>query len=354
MRHTDTQRGNPAPAVSPKRARLFVYDRIDPSDASLDWLERQNIAVTRGHALWQSAYRYSEEEVISAAYGHDAVMGASGARFTRRVIEALPELRFISKLGIGVETIDMAAACARGVLVSNTPNELSIQAVAEHTIGFMLQLTKNALYWTPRYMQSGGWRPGYFSDVLVDKTIGLIGLGRIAREIAKRLAGWDTKILAYDPFITDAPEGVTMTDFPTLLGSSDIVSLHASPSADNRHLINATALANMKKSALLINVGRAWLVDTVALRNALMDGTIAGAALDVFDVEPPDPNDPLFQCPNTLFSPHVAAWARTALEHTGWRGAQNVWSMVNGEKSPYILNPEVVKTAAMSSAEKSS
>jgi D-3-phosphoglycerate dehydrogenase / 2-oxoglutarate reductase len=347
--HNNTHSAESATTAPSNEARLFVYDRIDPSDASLDWLEQNGIRVTRGHALWQNAYRYSEDEVISAAQGHDAVMGASGARFTRRVIEALPELRFISKLGIGVETIDMAAAGARGILVSNTPNDLSIQAVAEHTVGFVLGLTKNMLHWTPQFMQSGGWRPGYFSEVLVDKTIGLIGLGRIAREVVKRLKGWDMKIVAYDPFIADLPEGVTMTDLPTLLGSSDIVSLHASPNPDNRHIINAGALARMKKSALLINVGRAWLVDTVALRHALMERVIAGAALDVFDVEPPDPNDHLFRCPNTLFSPHAATWARTALEHTGWQGARNVWSMVNGEESPFILNPEVIRTRAISS-----
>jgi len=320
--------------------RLFVYDRIDPTDASLDWLESKGVMITRGPALWQTVGRYSEDAIIAEASSHDAVMGASGARFTRRVIQALPQLRFISKFGIGVETIDIAAASERGVLVSNTADPLSIQAVAEHTLGFILGLRKNHLHWTAQYMQAGGWRPGYFSDVLVGSKVGLIGLGRIAREVVKRLAGWDVIIQAYDPYVTDPPPGVTMTDLPKLLAESDVVSLHAAPSGDNKHIINAAALSAMKPTAILINVGRAWLVDAAALRDALMNEQIAGAAVDVFDVEPPDPEDPLFKCHNAMFSPHAAAWTRSGLEHTGWNGARNLWAMMSGETCPHIVNPE--------------
>ena len=331
-----------------RNPRVLVYDRIDPSDMSLDWLESLSVDITRGRALWESIYRYNEDEIIAAAAECDAVMGASGARFTRRVIEALPDLKFISKFGIGVETIDMDAAAERGILVSNTPDQFNIDAVAEHTIAFILGLEKNFLNWTPQYMQAGGWRPGYFSDVLLNKTIGLIGLGRIAREVVKRLAGWQVKICAYDPFVTSAPPEVTMVDLPTLLAQSDIISLHASPNADNKRLINANTLSQMKKTALLINVGRAWLVDSAALREAIIHGQIAGAAIDVFDIEPPDPKDPLLRCPNVMFSPHAASWSRTGLERIGWQGARNLWSMLQGEITSFILNSHVVKASIAS------
>lgn len=332
-------------ANEPERAyaRLLVYDRIDPTDASLDWLEERSVEVIRGPALWESPpHRYSEDEIIDAASTCTAVMGASGARFTRQVIQSLPNLKFISKFGIGVETIDVDAASERGILVSNTPDDLSIKAVAEHTVGFILGLKKNFLYWTPQYLRSGGWRPGHFSEVLIDCTIGLVGLGRIAREVVKRLAGWEVRILAHDPFVTDPPAGVIMTDLSRLLAESDVISLHASSTIGNPPLLDAAGLVQMKRSAILINVGRSRLVDTGALRDALNEGRIAGAGIDVFDIEPPDPRDPLFECPNTMFSPHAAAWTRVGLERTGWQGARNLWDMMRGERNSLVINSPTV------------
>jgi D-3-phosphoglycerate dehydrogenase len=320
--------------------RVFVYERIDPSDASLLWLEDRGVHIGRGQALWrQPVGRYRDDEIIEAARGYDAVMGASGARFSRRVIEALPGLRAISKFGVGVETIDLAAATERGILVSNTPDETYAMAVAEHALALILGLKKQLPNWNAQYMRSGGWRPGFFAELLFDNTVGLIGLGRIGREVASRLAGWGVKILAYDPYVTNTPQGVTSTDLRTLLAEADVVSLHATPSSENHHLIDAAAFARMKPGAILINVGRASLVDTAALTEALASGRIAGAAVDVYDVEPPNPADPLFGCPNALFTPHAASWTRSGVEKTGWRAARNLWAMLSGEGQADIVNP---------------
>lgn len=327
------------PPVAPWRA--LVYEQYEPTGKSLDWLRERGGELTLGYALWRTPFwRYSEDEFIAAAQGRIAVMGASGTRITRRIIEALPELRFISKFGIGADSIDIDAATEHGVLVANTPEELQVTTVCEHAIAMMLALKKQFLVWTPEFMRRGGWRGETFSTSMLGATVGIVGLGRIGRGVAERLAGWGVRILAYDPFASAAPAGVTLTDLAALLEMSDVVTLHATPTAENRHLINAQALARMKPTAVLINTGRGSLVDHAALRRALASGSIAGAALDVYEREPPDPADPLFAMPNVIGTPHVAAWTWDAVQNVGWHGARNLWAMVSGEGEADIVNPE--------------
>jgi len=324
--------------------RAFVFEQFDPTGKSLDWLRERGAMLTVGYGLWQTPFwRYSEHEFIATAQGHIAVMGASGTRITRRIIEALPNLRFISKFGIGVDSIDMNAANEHGILVANTPEDSQVTTVCEHTIALMLALSKQLLVWNREFMQKGGWRGTVFSSSLLGTTIGIVGFGRIGRGVAERLAGWGVRILGYDPYVKDAIPGVTLCDLATLLESSDIVTLHAAPTAENYRLLNATALSRMKKNALLINAGRGWLVDYDALKKALRDGVIAGAALDVYEREPPDPADPLFALPNVLCTPHVAAWTFEGVQNVGWHGARNLWAMVSGHGHADIVNPEARK-----------
>jgi len=321
--------------------RAFVFEQFDPTGKSLDWLRERGGVLTVGSGLWQTPFRrYSEDQFIATAQGHSAAMGASGTRITRRMLEALPDLRFISKFGIGVDSIDLDAATEHGVLVANTPEDSQITTVCEHTIALMLALTKQLLVWNPEFMRQGGWRGTVFSTSLLGATVGLVGFGRIGRGVAERLAGWGVRILSYDPYATTKTVGVTACDLATLLETADIVSLHAAPSAENHRLIDAQALSRMKKNALLINTGRGWLVDYDALREALHKGTIGGAALDVYEREPPDPSDPLFSLPNVLCTPHVAAWTFEGVQNVGWHGARNLWAMVSGQGDADIVNPE--------------
>ena len=175
---------------------------------------------------------------------------------------------------------------------------------------------------------------------MLGATVGIVGFGRIGRGVAERLAGWGVTILAYDPYANATVPGVKMVDLPTLLESADIVTLHAGPTAENRHLIDGKALARMKTGAILVNTGRGWLVDYAALRSALAEGVIAGAALDVFDREPPDTADPLFTMPNVIATPHVAAWTYDGIQNVGWHGARNLWAMISGEGHADVVNPE--------------
>lgn len=323
------------------RWRAFVFEQFEPTGTSLDWLRQRGGKLTIGYGLWQTPFwRYSEDEFIAAARGHVAVMGASGTRITRRIIEALPELRYISKFGIGTDSIDVQAATERGILVANTPQDLQVTTVCEHTIALTLALKKQLLVWNPEFMRHGGWRGTIFSSSMLGATFGIVGFGRIGRGVAERLAGWGVSILAYDPHVRRAPAGVTLTDLATLLQSSDVISLHAAPTPDNRRLIDAKALARMKSSAIVVNTGRGWLLDYDALKQALASGTIAGAALDVYEREPPDPADPLFAMPNVLCTPHVAAWTLEGVQNVGWHGARNLWAMISGEGTADIVNPE--------------
>lgn len=327
--------------VAAPRWRALVYERFEPSEKSLDWLRTQGVELTLGYALWESPFwRYSEDEFISEAQDHIAVMGASGTRITRRIIEALPQLRYISKFGIGVESIDIDAATEHGVLVANTPQDSQVTTVCEHAIGLMLALKKQLLTWTPEFMRGGGWRGTVFASSMKGSTVGIVGLGRIGRGVAERLASWDVRILAYDPRVNEVPRGVTPTDLSTLLRESDIVTLHATPTTENRHLIDGSAFGLMKSTAILINTGRGWLVDYDALRESLAAGRIAGAALDVYDREPPDPGDILFTLPNVVCTPHVAAWTLAGIDNIGWHGARNLWAMISGEGHADIVNPE--------------
>ncbi len=336
-------------ATAPWRA--LVFEQFEPTGKSLDWLRERGGDLTVGYGLWESPFwRYSEDEFIAAAKGCIGVMGASGTRITRRVLEALPELRYISKFGIGVDSIDVAAATERAVLVANTPEESQVTTVCEHTIALMLALQKQLLVWNPEFMRAGGWRGTVFSAPMLGATIGVVGFGRIGRGVAERLAGWGVRILAYDPYLSEAPTGVVLTDLDKLLEASDIVTLHAAPTAENNKIVNARALALMKPAAILVNTGRGWLVDYDALKHALQSGAIAGAALDVYEREPPDPRDPLFSLPNVICTPHVAAWTFDGVQNVGWHGARNLWAMISGEGHADVVNPEARRSKDTGSA----
>jgi len=325
-------------AATPDR-RVLVYERMDPTDQSLDWLAQRGIRVTRGRAMWQQPYaRYSNAEIIAAAAGYPALMGASGVQFTAQVIDSLPELRFISKFGVGVDNINLAAAARRGILIANTPEDSEVVDVAEHTLGMILTLRKKLLQWTPQYLQQGGWRPGIFAETVAGSTVGLIGLGHVGCAVVARLQGWGVKIQAHDPYVTLAPAEVQLTDLRTLLKTSDIVSLHATPSAENHHMVDEAAFDLMKATAILINTARASLIDTRALITALKSKRIAGAAVDVYDQEPPDADSELFRQDNLVVTPHTAAWTWNGVQNIAWHAARNLSAMLLGDGRADLVN----------------
>lgn len=331
-------------AADPSGPSVYVYD---PVDEPVDWLTERGVTVTLGAPLFstgRSRPKLTEDELVANARNHTALLGASGALVTRRVINDLPDLRFIVKMGIGYEVIDIDAATEHGVLVTNTPMHAEVVPVAEHTIALMLGLAKRLHAYTTPYVKTGGWRdPGQMATTLSNATIGIIGLGNVGQEVARRLKDWDARILATDIRPVTPPDGVELTDLGALLKEADIVTLHVPGRAPGQGpLLDADNLKTMKRGALIVNTARGNLIDSSTLARLLHEGTIAGAAVDVYSPEPPGPGDPLLDAPNVLATPHTAAWNAGLRKEMATMAFRDLWTMLSGGVPEHLVNPEVL------------
>jgi len=252
---------------------------------------------------------------------------------TRDLMLAHPQLKVIARRGVGYNNVDIAAAreLNRHVTIASGGNEAS---VADHALAMFLSLAKK-LNEGHTALQQGRWST-FVSTEVFEKTVGLIGFGRIARAVAKRLKGFDATVLAYDPFAdTKAGEesGVRFVELNELLAQSDYVSLHLPLNKDTKHLINAQAIARMKQGAFIINTARGGLIDEAALLAALQSGHLGGAGLDVFENEP-DLQDPivkqLLMHPHVIGSAHAAGSSEEGLQRTNRIAAQTVIDLLNG------------------------
>jgi D-3-phosphoglycerate dehydrogenase len=283
----------------------------------------------RGLALlrepgWQLAQPGAGELAAELADA-DALVVRSATPVAAKLLEHAPKLRVIGRAGVGVDNIDLEAATRRGILVMNTPGG-NATSVAEHTLALLLALARavpqlNASIHAGRWEKSGG-----AGTELRGKTLGLVGLGRVGTEVARRARAFEMRVLAYDPHI--APEvareaGVELLPFDALLAQADFISLHAALSAATRQIVNRETLARMKPGARLVNTARGELVDEAALAEALRSGKLAGAALDVFATEPPS-GSPLLELANVIATPHIAGSTREAQEEVGTLIAQQV------------------------------
>jgi D-3-phosphoglycerate dehydrogenase / 2-oxoglutarate reductase len=242
----------------------------------------------------------------------------SATKATAVLLEQAPKLRVIGRAGVGVDNVDVDAATRRGILVMNTPGGNAV-SVAEHTIALMLGLAR-AVPQANASTQAGKWEKSAFSGTeMRGKTLGLIGLGRVGMEVARRARALEMKVLAYDPYVTPAAAReveVELVPLDELLAQSDVVSLHTALTANTEKMLDAAALAKMKKGARLINCARGELIDEAALAEALKSGKISGAALDTFAQEPPK-SSPLIGLPNVIATPHIAGSTAEAQEEVG-------------------------------------
>jgi D-3-phosphoglycerate dehydrogenase len=260
---------------------------------------------------------------------------------TARVIEAGRQLKVLSRYGVGVDRVDLLAATEAEVVVTNTPGTNHI-AVAELTLGLMLSLARRI----PQHNRSakeGSWARGKGTE-LGGKTVGIIGLGAVGREVAKRLRGFGAKLIVYDPYVSldvvDG-EGAQSVDLETLLREGDVVTLHVPLTEETRGMLGQQELALMKPAAYLVNTARAELTDEDALYEALKSGGIGGAALDVFGQEPPPPGYPLLQLSNVLATPHIGATTYESIVRMGTLAVENALQVLRGERPDYVVNPEV-------------
>ncbi len=255
----------------------------------------------------------------------DALIIRSATRADAALLDAAPRLRVIGRAGVGVDNIDLDAATRRGILVMNTPGGNSV-SVAEHTLALLLSLARSVPQLSSAF-HAGRWEKAAAPGTeLRGKLLGLIGLGRVGFEVARRVRAFEMRIAAADPYVTPdvaREEGVELLPLDDLLPRADYISLHASLSSSTERMINAATLAKMKPGARLINTARGELVDEQALADALRSGRLAGAAVDVFSEEPPR-NSPLLGLPNLIATPHVAGSTIEAQEEVGFLIAQQV------------------------------
>ena len=269
--------------------------------------------------------RLEEEEILKYAGQFDGAI-CGDDRYTRRVLEACaPRLKVISKWGTGIDSIDSAAAAELGIRVCRTPNAFTLP-VADTVMGYLLAFARRQP-WMDREMKAGKWQklPG---RALHECTLGIIGVGNIGKAVARRARAFGMTILGNDIVEIDhvflAETGVEMTSLDDLLSRSDFVSLNCDLNPTSRHLINARTLSLMRPTAVLINTARGPIVDEPALVEALQSGIIAGAALDVFEVEPLPLDSPLLTMDNVLLAPHNANSSPAAWERVHWNTIKNL------------------------------
>jgi D-3-phosphoglycerate dehydrogenase len=255
----------------------------------------------------------------------DALLIRSAVTVTREILEKAPKLRVIGRAGVGVDNVDQETATARGVVVMNTPGGNAI-SVAEHTLALMLALARSVSN-ASASTKGGKWeKKKFLGTELNGKTLGIIGLGNIGMQVARRARPFGMTIIAYDPFVSPLLAhdlGVEMADLERLYAASDYISLHLAVTAETKNLLNREAFARMKDGVRIVNCARGELLDEGALEEALNSGKVAGAALDVFAKEPPA-GSPLLAHDNVIATPHIGGSTEEAQETIGIRIAQQV------------------------------
>jgi phosphoglycerate dehydrogenase-like enzyme len=300
-------------------AKVFVFSPIDAAAESYQRLKDSGCEIKVAPQPWASPMAPSPEELVTGARATDVLLGSMiyNTTISREVLRSSDQLRLVAKYSIGCEDIDIDAASEMGILVTYGPTESNWGGVAEGTLTNMLVLLKKIRERDRHLKTDGAWRDpslvgryvGARGDGYPGLTIGIVGLGRVGTRLADLLRPWRARVIACDPYIPEAhfaEHGVQRVDLDTLLAESDVVTLHTYLNRETRHMIGAPQFARMKRSAYFLNASRGGVVDEGALVQALQDGEIAGAALDVFEREPLPLDSPLRGFgDNVLLSPHM-------------------------------------------------
>jgi len=272
------------------------------------------------------------EKLLAELPTADALLVRSATKVDAPLLAAGARLSVVARAGVGVDNVDVPAATARGVLVLNAPTANVVSAV-EHTFALLLALLRRVPEASVS-MAQGRWEKSKFvGSELAGKTLGIVGLGQVGSRVAARARAFEAKVAAYDPYLPaeKAREmGVPLLPLTELLAVSDILTLHATVTDRGKPLLGREELARMKKGAILLNVGRGALVDGAALVEALRSGHLGGAALDVFEPEPPDPEDPLLKLPNVVATPHLGASTVEAQERVALQTIEGLLAALSG------------------------
>jgi D-3-phosphoglycerate dehydrogenase len=290
---------------------------------------------------------WSEADLVEAVRAADVVLASHLEPISRPVLSAAERLQLVIVPFIGVDKIDVPAATELGVLVANSPTPENFIAVAEAAVGLVLMLLKRVKH-NESKLRRGAWAQREDrGDVLFGKTIGIVGLGRIGSRVARRLAGWDVRLLASDPYVDPARAaevGVTLVDLPTLLAEADVVTLHPSLTAQTRRMIGEKQLRAMKPTALLINTARGEVADEEAVARAVGERWIAGAALDAFTQEPLPADSPLRRVDpeRMILTPHNIAHSEAGRRANLALALEQILAVARGEVPAHVIDEAAI------------
>ncbi len=322
--------------------RILVADNVHPGCDEI--LSEHGFEVVREVGK-------TEEHLSSIVGEFDAMVVRSAVKVTRPMIEKMGRMKVIGRAGAGVDNIDVQAATERGIVVMNTPGGNTISA-AEHTVGMILSVCRH-IPQANESLRNGQWnRKAFVGTELFGKTVGVLGVGRIGGEVAKRLRGFEVRLLGCDPILSDEhirELGLIPVSLDELLEQSDILTLHLPLIAETKGIIGADELARMKSGAYIVHCARGGIVNEAALLAALEAGTIAGAALDVFEQEPPTFPNNLIAHPRVVSTPHLAASTEDAQIRVSHAIAQQIGAFLKGEQPVGVVNSSLLTEASSSS-----
>lgn len=332
--------------------RVLVTRRIP--QGGIDLLHGAEVRVTVTQAC--DELEVPREQLLDGVREADVLLSLLTEAIDQEVLAANPRLRGVANYAVGFNNVDVKAATALGIPVSNTPGVLT-DTSADLAWALLLAAARR-IPQAHDYMAAGRyrlWGPSLFLGEDVSpggsgrrKVLGVVGFGRIGQAVARRAAGFEMDVVAYDPYAREAIEAapnVRWASLPELLSWSDFVTLHPLLTPETRHMIDEAALRRMKPTAFLINIARGPVVDEAALVRALREGWIAGAGLDVYEEEP-EMAPGLASLPNVVLLPHIASASRETRERMAVMAATNALAHLRGEEAPNVVNPEVYATAA--------
>lgn len=293
--------------------------------------------------VWASDQPISREELIQRARGVDGLLCMLTEKVDADLMDAIgPQLKVISNMAVGVDNIDVAAATQRGIPVGNTPGVLT-DATADQAFALMMAAARRVTE-SERFLRAGkwvNWSPTLLLGAdITGATLGIIGFGRIGQAVAKRAQGFDMRVLYHGPNARPA-HGAQAVDLDTLLREADFVSIHVPLKAETRHMVNADFLSRMKPTAVLVNTARGAVLDQAALYNALKEGRIFAAALDVTEPEPLPMDSPLLELENCIIVPHLGSATRATRDKMSLLAAQNLMAGLQDERLPHCVNPQI-------------
>ncbi len=266
-------------------------------------------------------------------------------RIDAGLVDALPQLEFVSSMSVGVDHVDVAALTARGIPLGNTPGVL-VETTADTAFALMLAAARRVVE-ADQFVRAGkwgadnAWSPDFFTGVDVGgATLGLVGFGAIGQAVARRAAGFGMRVLAWNRTPRQA-EGVEFVELDELLARSDFVSVHVALTGDTRELLDAAHIARMKPGAVLVNTARGGVVEEAALAAALADGQLAAAGVDVFEREPVEADNPLLMAPNVVLAPHIGSASRRTRARMADLAVENALAALEGRQMPHCVNPQV-------------